>query len=168
MGYMGSGKTSVGKILADKLGVAFKDLDAEIETGGQLSIPELFKEKGEIYFRKTENKILKKLLDTGDDFVLATGGGTPCYADSLSVILEAEGVLSVYLKTPIPLLVDRLLSDGKERPLLSHLDSKEAMMEFVGIHLFERLHFYNQAGLIVDTGEDTPDMVAGRILSELL
>jgi|SRR5690554_206042 len=163
MGYMGSGKSSVGKILADGFGLPFKDLDTEIEVREQMSIPELFKRKGEIYFRKAENKTLKTLLAMPGEFVLATGGGTPCYADSLAAILEAGDVLSVYLKTPLPLLCDRLMQDKERRPLLAHLQTKEAMLEFVGIHLFERAHFYNQAGLVVETDAHSPEEIARKI-----
>ena len=167
IGYMGSGKTSVGKILAEELEIPFRDLDVEIEKVEEGSIPEIFKDKGEIYFRKTENKVLKAILTERENFVLATGGGTPCYADSLSRMLNAENTLTVYLKSPLSVLCDRLFLEKDQRPLLAHLESKEEMMEFIGIHLFERSHFYNQAGLIIDVGEDCPKTIAKRIINNL-
>lgn len=168
IGYMGSGKTSVGEILAEELEIPFRDLDVEIEKAEERSIPKIFKDKGEIYFRKAENRILKAVLSEPENFVLATGGGTPCYADSLSLMLDAEDTLTVYLKTPLSILCDRLFLEKDQRPLLAHLGSMEEMMEFIGIHLFERSHFYNQAGLIIDIGEDCPETIAKRIINNLL
>ena len=167
IGYMGSGKSSVGKILSELLKVPFKDLDTEIQNNEGMDIPSIFAEKGEIYFRKQENKVLKKILSQEADFVLATGGGTPCYADSMAVMLNAENTRTVFLKTPLPILCDRLLNEKGSRPILAHLDSREAMEEFVGIHLFERSHFYNQAELIIDTQADSPKEIAEKIMNNL-
>lgn len=168
IGYMGSGKTSVGKVLAEGLNLPFRDLDNEIEKAEKQSIPEIFSNKGEIYFRKTENKVLKTILSEAESFVLATGGGTPCYADSLEVMINAEDVLTVYLKAPLSVLGKRLFVEKDHRPLIAHLKSKEELTEFLGIHLFERSHFYNQAGLIIDIGEDCPKTIAKRIIDKLL
>src|SRR5690606_3483867 len=132
------------KTLSAHLNVPFKDLDEEIEMEEAMSISEIFSKKGEIFFRMSESKVLKKLLTMKEDFVLATGGGTPCYANSLSVLLNAENTFTVYLKTPLQILGDRLMAEKEKRPLLAHLSTKEQLLEFVGIHLFERSHFYNQ------------------------
>lgn len=167
IGYMGSGKSSVGRILSSKLNLTFKDLDDEIQKEEAMSIPEIFSKKGEIYFRKAESKVLKQLLSLNEDFVLATGGGTPCYANSLSEMLNAKETMTVYLKTPLPVLCDRLIAEKGKRPLLAHLNTKNEIMEFVGIHLFERSHYYNQAGLVVETGEDTPEKIADTIAQNL-
>lgn len=167
IGYMGSGKTSVGKILAEALNIPFRDLDLEIERREGASIPEVFANKGEIYFRKLENKTLKDVLSEPEAFVLATGGGTPCYANSLDVMINAEDTLTVYLKAPLTVLSNRLFVEKDERPLIAHLASKEELIEFIGIHLFERSHFYNQAGLIVDVSEDCPKTIAKRIIDKL-
>ncbi len=167
IGYMGSGKTSVGKFLAEGLNIPFRDLDDEIEKAEKKLISDIFADKGEIYFRKTENNTLKAILSEPEDFVLATGGGTPCYADSLSAMLNAEDSLTVYLKVPLAVLCDRLFLEKENRPLIAHLGSKPALMEFIGIHLFERSHFYNQAGLVIDVGEDCEKTIAQRINSNL-
>lgn len=168
IGYMGSGKSSVGKVLSELLDIPFKDLDHEIQSAEGKDISTIFLEKGEIYFRKVENRILKELLLAEADFVLATGGGTPCYADSLEVMRNVENTKVVYLRVPLPILADRLMADKENRPLLAHLDSKETLMEFVGIHLFERSHFYNQAEMIIDVQEDTPETIAKKIEQRLL
>ena len=164
IGYMGSGKTSVGKVLAEELKIPFRDLDTEIEMVESKSIPEIFQEKGEIYFRKLENRTVRDLLSHDNDFVLATGGGTPCYANSLAIMLDAPNTLTVYLKAPISVLGNRLFLEREKRPLISHLESREALMEFLGIHLFERSHFYNQAGLVIDANADSPEEIAQRII----
>lgn len=167
IGYMGSGKSSVGEILSKLLNLPFKDLDEEIQKVEEMTIPEIFATKGEIYFRKVENKTLKNLLLLDESFVLATGGGTPCYADSLSAMLNAKETTTVYLKTSLPILCERLMLETQKRPLLAHLNTMEEMMEFVGIHLFERSHFYNQADLVIETGEDSPEQIAHKIASSL-
>ena len=167
IGYMGSGKSSVGKRLSELLNLPFKDLDKEIENKEGMLIPEIFSKKGEIYFRRSENEVLKKLLLLNEEFILATGGGTPCYANSLSEMLKAKDTLTVYLKTPLKILCDRLMTEKEKRPLLAHLNTNEEMLEFVGIHLFERSHFYNQAGLVIETGEDSPEKIARKIADSL-
>ncbi len=167
IGYMGSGKSSVGKILSELLEIHFKDMDTEIEKFEGRDIPSIFAKKGEVYFRKLENRVLKSLLDSKEDFVLATGGGTPCYSNSLPLILKAENTRTVFLKTDLSVLVDRLMPEKTDRPLLAHLETREALMEFVGIHLFERSHFYNQAQLIINTQNDPPKKIAKRILEKL-
>ncbi len=163
VGYMGSGKTSVGKLLAEELAIPFLDLDAEIENREEATVPQIFETKGEIYFRKCENLVLKEILSQKESFVLATGGGTPCYGDSLRVLLEADEVCVVYLKSAVSLLGQRLFSERRDRPLLAHIESIDALHEFVGIHLFERSHYYTQADIIVDTSDKTPQQLAAEI-----
>ncbi|QAA81456.1 shikimate kinase [Aequorivita sp. H23M31] len=167
IGYMGSGKSSVGKLVANLLNLPFKDLDDEIQKAVGMPISEIFSKKGEIYFRKVENETLKNILALDEQYVLATGGGTPCYGDSLSAMLNTQGVSIVYLKTPLSILTDRLISENKLRPLVAHLKTRDEMMEFVGIHLFERSHFYNQAESVIETGENSPQEVAQKVVASL-
>lgn len=164
VGYMGSGKSSIGKKLAEVLKVPFKDMDSEIENAEATSIAKIFSEKGEIHFRKVENRILKDLLQRPDSFVLATGGGTPCYADSMDAVLDAKDVISIYLKTPLDTLVSRLFPERKKRPLLAHLKCEEELKDFVRKHLFERSHFYNKANRVVDSGADEVDGIVEKII----
>lgn len=167
MGYMGSGKSTVGKLLSELLNLPFKDLDYEIQKEEAMSIPEIFSKKGEIYFRKSESKVLKALLALDESFILATGGGTPCYANSLSEMLNDSETLTIYLKVPLQVLCERLMAQRESRPILSHLNTKEELLEFVGIHLFERSYFYNQAEIIIDAKEDLPATVAKKIAENL-
>ena len=158
LGYMGSGKTSLGKLLAQELGLQFIDLDAYIETELGESIPSIFAKRGEIYFRKTEHSMLRKVLDEQDNFILSTGGGTPCYSGNMDLILENSDH-SIYLQLTIPALVDRIKNEKEHRPLVKHL-STEDLPEFIGKHLFERSPFYARAKHVVACdGKDLDTLV---------
>lgn len=167
IGYMGSGKTSIGQKLAEVLKLSFKDLDAEIEKEEGISIPEIFSKKGEIYFRKLESHILKKILGQDDNFVLATGGGTPCYGDTMSFIATQKDVVTIYLKLPLEVLVSRLLLEKDQRPLISHLKSEEELKDFIRKHLFERSFYYNQATIIIDGASENISETVEKIILKL-
>jgi len=151
LGYMASGKSTIGKILAKKLNYTFIDLDDYIEEKENLTVPEIFKQKGEIYFRKLETNYLKELLSLSNNVVLSLGGGTPCYSNNMDSILQTENVTSIYLKASIENLVNKLENEKAKRPLVAHLKTKEDVTEFIGKHLFERSYFYNQAELVLTT-----------------
>ncbi len=161
VGYMGSGKTTVGKALAEKLGINFLDLDTVIEEGEQCTITELFETVGQIRFRKKEHYYLNELLDDKRPMVLATGGGAPCYSGNMKTILEASPNV-FYLRLSIPELVKRLVPNKAERPLISHLDAAE-MPEFLGKHLFERNNFYQEAHHTVGCDGKTVEEVTSEI-----
>ncbi|MEO1486558.1 MAG: shikimate kinase [Bacteroidota bacterium] len=143
LGYMASGKSTIGKQLASALNFSFLDLDTVIETRTALPIPELFEKKGEIFFRKEEHNALKAVLEEENDVVLALGGGTPCYANNMDLILE-KATQSVYLLLSIGSLVQRLQNERASRPLVQHL-SEDDLPEFIGKHMFERRQYYAQA-----------------------
>lgn len=168
IGYMGSGKSSVGKILAGKLEIPFTDLDEEIEEEAGMSIPEIFAGKGAVYFRRLERELVAKRLAGPGSFVMAAGGGTPCYGNTMELIRETPEAVSVYLKTTVPVLSQRLFPEKENRPLLAHLNSENELKEFIGIHLFERSGFYEQASLVVDASVNSPEEIAGTILRKLL
>ena len=167
IGYMASGKTSIGKILADKLNYNFLDLDDFIEDKENMSVSHLFKEKGEIYFRKQESYYLKTLLKLENNTILSVGGGTPCYSGNIDVILGADQVKSIYLKASLTTLVNKLMTKKAKRPLIAHIETEEEMTEFIGKHLFERLQFYNQADIQVSIDNKTKDEVVEDIILEL-
>lgn len=143
IGYMGSGKSSLGKLLATELKIPFYDLDAYIEGQENQTIADIFKTKGEIYFRRLEHEKLKELLKENVNMVLALGGGTPCYAGNMDLLLE-NGT-SIYLQYPLEVLVDRLWLAKEQRPVIAHLGTKELLEDFVRKHLFERAPYYMQA-----------------------
>lgn len=157
LGYMGSGKSTVGKKLAEKLHVDFIDLDEYIEEKEGSSINQLFATKGEIYFRKLENIALKELMNSEDSFVLAVGGGTPCYSNNIELINESD--FSIYLKSSIKELYNRLLKQKDDRPLIKDLPG-ESLLEFIGKHLFERLPYYEKAKLVISSdGKEVEEIV---------
>lgn len=162
VGYMGSGKTKVGGILASVTGLSFIDLDDSIQHFAGMTIPEIFSQKGEIYFRKLEHQLWKELMESKDSFVLSTGGGAPCYANNHE-FLQLEEVISVYLKTSIAELTKRLESETKQRPLLQQL-GEESLSDYIAKHLFDRSYFYHQAKHIVSTDNKPPDDIAREIL----
>jgi len=164
---MGSGKSSVGEKLAKVLRIPFLDLDSEIEKAEEISISRIFSEKGEIYFRKIENQVLKKVLVLPNNFVLATGGGTPCYGDSMEYISKQENVVSVYLKAPLKTLVSRLTLEKDKRPLLNHLNSEILLEDFIKKHLFERAFYYNQATVTIDVASESIAETVEKIVLKL-
>ena len=160
MGYMASGKSTIGKNLARITEFEFLDLDAYIEEKEQNSISHIFKTKGEIYFRKLESQYLKDLLRTKDKLVLSLGGGTPCYGENMQRILNDENVTSIYLKASLKTLVSRLEHEKSTRPIISHLISEAELTEFIAKHLFERRAFYEKSEYTVVTDSKTvPDIV---------
>lgn len=153
LGYMGSGKSTIGNELSKKLSFSFKDLDKEIEISEGKTIPNIFSEKGEIYFRKIENIKIKNLIETSDDIVLATGGGTPCYGDTMDYLLSCKDVITVYLKSSLEVLTERLFLEKDERPLITHIKEKEALNDFIRKHLFEQGFVYSRSNFIIDVSD---------------
>ncbi|PHQ29320.1 shikimate kinase [Leeuwenhoekiella nanhaiensis] len=156
IGYMGSGKSTLGRALAQKQQLRFIDFDEYLEEKEGQSIATIFKEKGEIYFRKRESHYLDELLDLEEEAVISLGGGTPCYGDAMQRIKAAPGT-SVYINVPVTELSSRLWSQREHRPVLNHQDTPEKLEEFVRKHLFERSFYYNQADLILRTQDQTPE-----------
>ncbi|WP_111683708.1 shikimate kinase [Winogradskyella tangerina] len=168
MGYMGSGKSTIGKALATLLNYKFLDLDDYIAAQENASIPELFNKRGELYFRKKETEYLNEILNSNENCVLALGGGTPCYGRNLELLLDNEQVNLFYLKLSIPLLTNRLFKERSQRPLISHIQSEDDLMEFIGKHLFERTQYYNQAEHVVNTDHKTQQDILEELLMILI
>ena len=162
---MASGKSSIGRRLSKSLSMRFIDLDDYIIENEKMSITDIFKTKGEIYFRLIENKYLKEILSRNDDFILSLGGGTPCYANNIEVINQ-ENIVSIYLQGSTATMIERLIRKKAKRPLIASLND-DKIPEFVAKHLFERRPFYEQAKLIVKIDDKTKKEVAIE-LEELL
>ncbi|MCV6628400.1 MAG: shikimate kinase [Flavobacteriaceae bacterium] len=158
LGYMGSGKSAIGKRLASVLSFPFLDLDEYIVEKERMSISDIFAQKGELFFRKIEKKHLEAVLSGDTEFVLSLGGGTPCYYDNMDSIHRFTQN-TIYLKASISTLVERLRKERENRPLLSHL-KEEDMPEYIGKHLFERNNYYNLAthNVLVDQ-KKVPELV---------
>ena len=143
LGYMGSGKSMLGKALGARLELPFTDLDAHIESEVGMAIPEIFESRGELFFRKKEHELLKALLKSGEARVLSLGGGTPAYAGNMDLVTAATPY-TFYLQHSIPALVQRLEKERAERPLISHIPEEE-LYDFIGKHIFDRVPFYSRA-----------------------
>jgi len=163
MGYMGCGKSSIGKRLSSKLNMEYLDLDNYLEKKEQKSIKQIFEDYGEIYFRRKETEYLKEVLEMYPDAIISLGGGTPCFAGNIEVIKESITAKSVYLKTSLEELVDRLFKEKDNRPLIAHIEDKESLKDFIRKHLFERSFYYNQAAFVIATDDKTIDAVVGEI-----
>ena len=167
IGYMGSGKSTVGKKLSEQLGHKYIDLDDYIQKKEGHSIAQIFKNKGEIYFRKVESKYLKEVLGI-HGAVISLGGGTPCYGHNMDIIKNADDAFSIYLKATISNLTDRLFKEKDSRPLISHINQKQDLREFIGKHLFERSPFYSQSDITLETDNKTVDEIAETIITKLV
>ncbi len=161
---MGSGKTLVSKELSILNNFKIFDLDTEISKQNNRSITEIFKEKGEIFFRKIEKEVLEKILSTEKNIILSLGGGTPCYYNNIDSINEKT--ISVFLKTNVKTLTQRLSSEKDKRPLIQNI-SNEDLPEFIAKHLFERNPFYNQAKITINTDNLSAREIAEEILSQI-
>ncbi|MEO9483460.1 MAG: shikimate kinase [Ekhidna sp.] len=134
IGLPGAGKTTMGLDLAVHLGIQFIDLDQDIEKSTKLSVSQIFEEKGEAHFRQLEKSHLEKIIAEIDSFVLATGGGTPCFFNNLETMQHAGA--TIFLNTPVAEIEDRLKLDTS-RPLMKTNTLSEL--------LEKRKGWYNQA-----------------------
>jgi len=141
---MGSGKSTLGKKLAFKLGYSFIDMDAFIEQQEGFSIADIFAGSGEDHFRLLERKALLTLLNM-ENVVVATGGGTPCFFDNIEMINQEA--FSIYLKVDIEKLIGRLKIAADKRPLVAALNASELDLD-VRKRLAVREPFYNKAKLV--------------------
>lgn len=142
LGFMGSGKTTLGKKLADSINLPFFDLDQEIEKRHKLSIQEIFENHGEFYFRQIESDMLAELVEENHAFILACGGGTPCFNENMAK-LNSSGV-TIFLDVEKQILFDRLLSSKSRRPLIAALNDKELKI-YIHQELEKRRIFYLQS-----------------------
>ena len=146
IGYMGSGKTTVGKALSKETGMMFYDLDWYIESRMRKSVSQIFAEKGEEGFRKIEYNMLHEVAEF-EDVIISCGGGTPCFFDNMDYLNQQGDV--VYLKATPETLYKHLLMAKIERPLLKG-NSSEELIAYITDHLKERAPFYEKARHILD------------------
>ena len=159
VGLMGAGKTSIGRRLAARLGLPFRDADVEIELAAGCTIPELFDRYGEPDFRAGERRVIRRLL-AGDPIVLATGGGA--FMDDTTRATIREEAVSVWLRCRLPTLVRRV-AGRSHRPLLRDGDPAEILAG-----LMEKRHpVYAEADIIVDCGDEPPDHTTAKLLEAL-
>lgn len=146
IGYMGAGKTTVGKDLAKKTGLSFVDLDNHIEARYHKTVGQLFKEKGEAEFREIEKRMLHEVA-MFEDILISTGGGAPCHFDNIQ-FMNSSGT-TIYLKVSVGELVKRLEACKQVRPVLKGRTGEE-LKAFVAESLEQREPYYNQATFVYD------------------
>ena len=147
IGFMGVGKTHWGKILSNKLGLPFYDLDELIEEKEGRSINQIFDEEGEEYFRTTEREILREFSEENESMLLSCGGGAPCFFNN--IIFMNENGVTVWINTPFEILLGRLRQGKDKRPLLKDL-SDEQLKAYIVKKNADRRMYYEQAKVIVD------------------
>lgn len=145
IGFMGCGKTTLGKKLAKHLNYNFIDLDSYIEKTTNKTITEIFENKGEKKFRIVEKESLMEVCKK-DNLVIATGGGTPCFFDNMQKILDNGK--AIYLKMEIEDLLERLETEKSQRPLIENKSAKE-LENFIRNKLSEREYFYKKSNYIL-------------------
>lgn len=159
VGLMGAGKTSIGRRLAQRLGLAFVDADHEIESAAGCTIEEIFERFGEAAFRDGERKIIQRLLER-PVHVLATGGGAFMDAETRARI--KAGGISVWLKADLDLLLRRV-SRRTNRPLLKQGDPREVLSK-----LMEQRHpIYAEADICIDSVDGPADSTVERVIEAL-
>ncbi len=147
IGFMASGKSTVGEELAQILGVPFIDLDTYIEEKNKKSIKVLFELYGETKFREIENQALREVAKIEGDFIIASGGGTSCFYNSVDFMNKVG--TTIYLRVEVSELLARLIESKKDRPLLWG-KSKEELNDYIIRVLDERKKYYEKAKIIID------------------
>lgn len=164
IGYMGTGKTTIGKLLAKELHLSFIDIDEFIENRYHKTIAGIFEEKGENGFREIEHRTLHE-VSSFENVVVSTGGGLPCFFDNMD-LLNRTGT-TIYLRTSVNELVSRLTVEMQKRPLIKGKNPEE-LRDFVETNLKKREVFYNQAQLILDARHCSSKKELEQWVDELL
>ena len=159
VGLMGAGKTTVGRRLAEKLSLAFIDADHEIELAAGQTIPEIFAQHGEAYFRDGERKVIARLLENGAQ-VLATGGGAFMNAETRATV--KRNAISIWLRADFDLLMRRVRRRSN-RPLLQNDDPEAVMRKLIA----ERYPVYAEADITVDSRDVAHTSIVNSIIRSL-
>ncbi len=146
VGYMGSGKSTLGHELADAFGIGWIDLDEEFELQYKISISDFFGKYGEKHFRELEHKLLTKLLLI-PDLVVSTGGGTPCYHGNME--LMNQNGLTMYLAGSPEMLLKRIILSARKRPVFLQMQGDDSLQKLTQ-HVKSREEYYKQAKITID------------------
>ena len=163
IGFMGCGKTTLGRKLARALDYRFLDADDAIEAAEGMSIPEIFAQKGESHFRQLEHQFITGLRDR-QNVVVSTGGGMPCFGNNMDLLNEAG--TTIYLKRSVPELVHRLVHARKQRPLIAGKNRKE-LVDFISELLPVREKYYLQAAFVLERDAQTAETIRELIGGDL-
>jgi shikimate kinase len=163
IGFMGCGKSHWGKQLSEKLKLPFFDLDEEIVKEENKTITEIFAKEGEEYFRHKEKDVLYTLTEKHHSFVLATGGGTPCFFNNIEY-MNKNGT-SVWFNCSVECLYSRLIKEKAQRPLIRNLSDNE-LRTFIIRKFGDRKIFYRQASVIINEDDITLDNIVDTIFHD--
>lgn len=161
IGYMGCGKSTLGRTLASSLNLTFVDLDLFLEEKYFRTIPQIFEEEGEEGFRRKERKVLEE-VSTFDNVIVATGGGAPCFFDNME-LMNASG-FCIFLDIELDSLVSRLLVAKTDRPLIKGKSSDE-LRSFIEDMLVKRRPFYEKARYILKGKDISPQQITELVSS---
>jgi len=160
IGFMGSGKTHWGRLLSEKLNLPFFDLDEQVVSHEGKPISEIFAESGEEYFRELEKNTLHLLAESHDSFIMACGGGTPCYFNNIEYMKNSG--TAVWIDTMPEVLHQRLMKEKEKRPLIKDL-SDDQLRGFILKKYSDRRIYYEQADIIVAEDPVELDKLIQRI-----
>ena len=163
IGFMGCGKTHWGKEISRKMKIPFFDLDAKIEESEGKTIEEIFEEKGEEYFRHLEKEVLYLITESHDTFVMATGGGTPCFFNNVDY-LKKHGTV-IWINCSVDCLYKRLVIEKERRPLISKIPI-EQLRTYIVKKFSNRKIFYQQANIILNEDDINVDQVLDKIFHD--
>lgn len=155
IGFMGAGKTTLGKKIAKKMDLPFIDSDREIEERHQKSIGEIFTENGESFFRTLETDFITS-LQTKDEFVLATGGGMPCFGKNMELLNQLG--TTFYLERSPKELANRLFNAKTRRPLIDGMEQEE-LVSFIEEKLSIREEYYKSASVVLGRNDQTVSII---------
>lgn len=147
IGFMGAGKTHWGRLLSEKLGIRFFDLDEQVTEHAGKSIAAIFATEGEEQFRLMEKDVLHIITESHDSFVMACGGGSPCYFNNIEYMNQSG--TTVWINTPLDRLFHRLVLEKEKRPLIKQL-SDEQLKGYISKKFADRKIYYEQANVTVD------------------
>jgi shikimate kinase len=164
IGMPASGKTTIGKQVAKKTNFSFIDLDDVISAKEEVSIKQLFQDKGEAYFREIESKYLKEVSQTKTNTVISLGGGTPCFYDNMDVILSSGKVF--HINAPDYIIISRIKKGITERPLFAGLNENE-LSDKINQLLKEREPFYLKAHHQIDTHTRSKKQIVEEIINHI-
>jgi shikimate kinase len=164
IGFMASGKSTIGQELAKTLSYEFIDLDVYIENKYNKTIKQLFEINGEEYFRIIENEALREVASIEGNIVIAAGGGTSCFYNSIDFMNKTG--LTIYLKVEVAELVSRLIESKIDRPLLWG-KSKQELNDYIIRVLDERKKYYEKAKIIIESSKAEVPQIAQTILASL-
>jgi shikimate kinase len=160
IGFMGSGKTYWGKKLSQKLQLPFFDSDEQIVNSEGKSVNDIFEQNGEEYFRLKEKGILHIITESHSSFVMACGGGSPCYFNNIDYMNKSG--TTVWLNTPLSILFQRLVQEKNERPLVKKL-TDDQLRSFITKKFADRKIYYEQAEVVIDDEEISLDHFIEKI-----